>query len=419
MEQLELEELLRQLVSCRSITPEQGGALDLAEKVLAAAGFVVRRLPAQGVENLWAVDSDCAGSDSLEARVSESDSSASDSFTPDSPRVLFAGHVDVVPPGDLSLWELPPFEGRCRDGFLYGRGATDMKSGVAAMLAAACSLRRAGVSGVAVLLTSDEEGPALFGTRHVAEWMRRGAVQTPVPFAIVGEPTCESEFGDVIKIGRRGSLTARITVRGQQTHVAYPHKGDNPIHRLVGALHDVLHEVSLLQHKSESSADSSDSDSIDSCQLFPPLGAQIVSLQSGVAENVIPSEARAGLNFRYAPHDNADALRRLTESCLQKAAPDHWQCEWVHGAEPFLTAGGKLVDALQQSIFAVCKRRARLSAGGGTSDGRFLRPLCGELAEFGVMSESMHEPNERVCLADVASLAKIYEQTARRLLQTS
>ena len=210
-------ELLKRLIECRSITPEHGGALDIAEEVLRTAGFSVRRMPSGDVDNLWAADCE-------------------------SPGVLFAGHVDVVPPGDLAEWCGDPFVAAERDGYIYGRGAADMKSGVAAMLVAACNLRKSGIRGVAVLLTSDEEGDAIHGTRHVVLQLRRENA-AKIPFVIVGEPTCEKEFGDTIKIGRRGSLTARIVVRGVQTHAAYPQKGDNPIHRLQSALSEVLHRA--------------------------------------------------------------------------------------------------------------------------------------------------------------------------------
>ena len=370
--------LLKQLINCKSITPEQGGALDLAEEFLSAAGFSAQRLPAGGVDNLWAADCD-------------------------SPVLLFAGHVDVVPPGDLALWKTPPFSARESGGFIYGRGAADMKSGVAAMLCAARNLQKSGARGVAVLLTSDEEGAAIYGTRHVAA-MRQKNGCAKIPYGILGEPTCTAEFGDAIKIGRRGSLTARITVRGKQAHAAYPHQGDNPIHRLCAAVSEILRcaaEMAKTGKKSD----------------FPPLGAQAVMLKSGIADNVIPAAAEATVNFRYAPSDSPELLRRTTEKCLQNAAPEKWECEWIHGAEPFLTRkDGALVGALQDAIFAVCGRRAELSTGGGTSDGRFLREICGEIAEFGVVNDTMHAPNERAESESVQKLAEIYEFAAQKLL---
>ncbi|MGI9296273.1 MAG: M20/M25/M40 family metallo-hydrolase [Gammaproteobacteria bacterium] len=391
----EVSALLKQLIGCRSVTPADGGALDLAAEVLRGAGFSVRRLPCGDVDNLWAADCDA-------------------------PTLLFAGHIDVVPPGDLSAWSGDPFVAEERGGYIYGRGAADMKSGAAAMICAACRLRRAGIGGVAVLLTSDEEGEAIHGTRHVAE-LRKRENAPMIPFVIVGEPTCDEAFGDTIKIGRRGSLTARIVVRGVQTHAAYPRDGGNPIHLLHSALSEVFRRFAELRRDSDSKrAQKSGEEAAKTDSLspddFPPPGMQIVKIASGVAENVVPASAAATVNFRYTPGENADDLRRLTEESLQTAAADRWECEWRHGASPFVSAPGALVAALRESIFSACGRRAKLSAGGGTSDGRFLREIAGELAEFGVVGETMHEPDERVAVDSPPMLSQIYEQTARKLL---
>ena len=386
--------LLKQLINCRSITPQHDGALDLAQMCLNDAGYRVQRLPAGDVDNLWAADNH-------------------------SPRLLFAGHVDVVPPGDLALWRGNPFVAEERDGFVYGRGAADMKSGVAAMICAAVNLRRRGVGGIAVLLTSDEEGAALHGTRHVVEWRQKNCAAA-IPFAIVGEPTCEHAFGDTVKIGRRGSLTAHISVCGQQTHVAYPQNGDNPIPRLLTALQTILQQTAAIDHSAAVNADKNfyQTDTASgAADAFPPLGVQIVMLKSGVADNVIPATAQATINFRYAPRHEIVRLRHITETCLQQAAATQWKCEWRHGAEPFITAAdSELVRALQNSIMTVCGRRATLSTGGGTSDGRFLRAICRQLAEFGTLNETMHAPNERVSCDSVRMLTDIYEKTASQLL---
>ena len=254
-------DLLKQLIHCRSETPAHGGALDIAERLLGECGYAVRRLPVGGVDNLWAANSAA-------------------------PDFIFAGHVDVVPAGDLRLWNTPPFTAAEADGYIIGRGAADMKSGVAAMLCAAVNLQKSGVAGVAVLLTSDEEGEAIDGTRHVVEWLRQ---QNILPrYCLVGEPTCAQHFGDAIKIGRRGSLTAHITMLGVQTHIAYPHRGDNPNHRLIAAL-----QILVSQFADGAAAVRGD---------FPPTSAQIASLNSGAgAANIIPATASALLNFRYAP----------------------------------------------------------------------------------------------------------------------
>ena len=367
--------LLKKLIACRSITPAQDGAMDLADEILTSAGYSTQRLPAGGVDNLWATNSD-------------------------SPKLLFAGHVDVVPPGDLELWKSEPFTAEERDGFVYGRGAADMKSGVAVMIHVACQLRD--VPGIAMLLTSDEEGPATHGTQYVVKWLKDKGVT--IPYALVGEPTGESEFGDTIKIGRRGSFTARITVRGQQGHIAYPHRTDNPIPKLMNALSEILRQ-------NEKNADKKSDD-------FPPTGAQVALINAGVAENVVPANATATLNFRYSPEDTPETLRQMTESCLENAAAGMWKCEWFHSASPYRTPGdGLLVRALQDGISAVCGRQANLSAAGGVSDGRFLRDICDEVAEFGVANESMHAPNERVSCDEVRMLTDIFERVARQLLQ--
>ena len=370
--------LLKRLIACPSLTPEQAGALDVAQDMLTAAGFSVQRLPMGEVDNLWATDG-----------------------AP--PRLVFAGHIDVVPPGDMAAWQSDPFVATERDGFIYGRGAADMKSGVAAMLCAAVRIRqKSGAGGVALLLTSDEEGTALHGTQHVVKWWQQNGGGI-IDYGIVGEPTCESVFGDAIKIGRRGSLTATITAHGRQTHAAYPHRGDNPNHRLLPALSEMLRRWPPIA---------------DSGGDFPPTSLQVVELQSGVgAHNVIPATAAAVINFRYAPTDDAAILRQEVESCLRLAGGE-WECEWQHGAMPFSTAAdGELAPALQESISQCTAQRAKFSTGGGTSDGRFLRAICRELVEFGPLNETIHAPNERVSIDEVKLLTDIYEDTARQLLQ--
>ncbi|MGU9951788.1 MAG: succinyl-diaminopimelate desuccinylase [Gammaproteobacteria bacterium WSBS_2016_MAG_OTU1] len=374
-------ELLKKLICCKSITPQEAGALDLAEEILSAAGFTCRRLPSNGVDNLWATDDK-------------------------SPQLVFAGHVDVVPPGDENSWKFPPFEATEEDGYIYGRGATDMKSAVAAMLQTACRLRQDNIEGVAVLLTADEEGPATDGTRHVVEWWQKNG-GGKIPFVIVGEPTCSDCFGDAIKIGRRGSLTGRLTILGKQAHVAYPHRGDNPTHRLAAVINDLLEQI----HKKWPPNKTAKVD-------FPPIGVQMVRfIADGGADNIIPDKAEATINFRYSPHETVEELKELTKMCLQRAAGDKWQCDWTHGAKPFITnAEGTLITALQESIDEVCGVRAILSTGGGTSDGRFLRTMCEQLVEFGVVNKTMHAIDECVEIATVRQLADIYEKTARRLL---
>ncbi len=383
-------ELLRKLIRCESITPQQAGALDLLQEILSSAGFATERMPSGEVDNLWAL---CG----------------------EKPHLIFAGHVDVVPPGDLSQWQSPPFEPSLRGGFLYGRGAADMKSGVAAMTAAAVRAAKENrANGLALLFTSDEEGPAKEGTAHVVRVLKERGIKAQR--CIVGEPTCENEFGDAIKIARRGSLSASITVAGKQAHAAYPHRGENPVPAFISALNELCETFGINE---KAPADNGNAAGKNKTPEFPPRTFQIVKLQSGVAENVIPPFARATINFRYPPGDSTQTIIAETEKALQKTAAGKYKCEWRNTAVPFSTdPSAPLVKALRETIMEVAKPKTppRASAGGGASDGRFLREICKELAEFGVMNEGIHEPNERVRPQDVAMLAEIYHQITRRFL---
>ena len=376
MKDMSVREMLAALVNCESVTPSGGGSLDLVGDFLRAAGFEVMRLPRGEVDNLFAY---CGG------RV----------------ELLFAGHTDVVPPGDLAQWATPPFVASERDGYLFGRGAADMKSGVAAMTVAAA---RAAADGVGVFLTTDEEGPAVDGTRHFVEWWRRQG-RGQIRYCIVGEPTCERRFGDAIKIGRRGSLTARVTVVGRQTHVAYPHQGDNPAHRLVAA----LERIGRRWRANEARAAAG--------EIVTTY--QLVELRGGVgADNVTPPSVYAVFNFRYAAEDSEADLKAFVGGVLDEAAGGQWECEWEGGAAPFLmSADGELVRVLREAIGAETGGVVPdCNARGGTSDGRFLKDICGQTVEFGVLNETIHAPNERVRIADVESLARIYEAVIARLV---
>ena len=367
--------LLEELVTCRSLTPAADGALDIVATRLQAAGFTVQLSSVGEVSNLWAT-------------IGER------------PRLVFVGHVDVVPPGDDALWYSEPFTPMIKDGVLYGRGAADMKSGVAAMVIAAV---RAAKDGVAVFLTSDEEGAAENGAKYfVAEWQKSG--RAPIAYGIVGEPTCEQHFGDSIKIGRRGSLTGHLQISGDQLHIAYAHRGSNAIHRLVGILQKMEEKWRggiAAQERGEMATT-----------------LQIASIKGGIgANNVTPPSASAVFNFRYAASDTQADLRSSTEKIAAEVAGDDWRCDWQCGAEPFLMSeAGELVSALHNSIEEITGVTARLTTSGGTSDGRFFRHICGELAEFGVCNSTIHAPNECVDLRDVSALADIYARLIERLL---
>ena len=372
--------LLEKLIACRSVTPDAAGTLDIAEAVLREAGFAVQRLPKHGVDNLWATK---GGGDT---------------------RLLFAGHTDVVPPGALEQWNSDPFVMTEKDGALYGRGAADMKSGVAAMITAVCrAAANNNDDGVGVFLTSDEEGDADYGTKHFVEWRQNNGF-APVTYCVIGEPTCEKKFGDAIKIGRRGSLTARVRIHGKQTHSAYAHLGDNPAHRLTAALHKINNRWQ---------------DNIAKQQAGEMVTTfQVVELASGVgADNVTPPFADAVFNFRNTANDDADKLKRQCEDILEDAAPDNWTCDWRRGADPFLMSGdSRLATALRDCIHKQTGITAKTSTGGGTSDGRFLRHICQEMVEFGVCNATIHAPNECTRTADVRALTAIYEALIYRLL---
>ena len=394
-------DLLKRLIAMPSVTPDAAGALDLVEKILADAGFATERMPCGKVENLWATVG-----------------------FGESPLTVFAGHVDVVPPGDLSAWSGDPFCAAERGGFIYGRGACDMKAGVAAMV---CALlresRRPNRRGcAALLLTSDEEGEAVDGTRFAVETLRKRGVAGD--FCVIGEPTCANEFGDAIKVGRRGSLSGTLRISGTQGHSAYPHLADNAARNLV------LTTAALLREWDSRGA----SRRPDRPGIFPDDGMEVVGLDSGAgAFNVIPGTASARLNFRFAPPESGDGLRRWTEDFLARrfACADandsgsknsgkknsgKWEMFWLPCSEPYGgLAEGLLARILREEVSRATGRVPELSGGGGASDGRFLRLLCREVAEFGPVGRTMHQADERVWSADVSALADIYERVASRM----
>jgi succinyl-diaminopimelate desuccinylase len=378
-------QLARALIACRSITPDDGGALDLVARRLSAAGFTCERLDRGKVGNLW-------------ARHGSS-----------GPLVCFAGHVDVVPPGPIEEWTSDPFTPTERDGVLYGRGASDMKGPLAAMITAAERVARTSdvVSGlsptnsgsIAILLTSDEEGDAVDGTAAVISVLRdRGET---IDACIVGEPTSSERFGDTIKNGRRGSLNGRLRVRGQQCHIAYPERGRNPIHdaaRAVAALVDTQWDRGN--------------------DYFQPTSFQFSNIHAGTgASNVIPGTLETWFNFRFSPESSAESLQARVREILDRY---QLQCdlEWTLIGQPFLTRRGGLVDALSASVESIIGIRPELSTSGGTSDGRFLATLAHEVVEFGPLNDSIHKIDEHVRIADLEPLSMIYERTVRRILDT-
>ncbi|MGQ0587477.1 MAG: succinyl-diaminopimelate desuccinylase [Gammaproteobacteria bacterium] len=368
--------LTESLIARRSLTPDDAGCCELIGARLQACGFRLEYLNAEGVTNLWATRG--AGG----------------------PLVVFAGHTDVVPSGPREAWGTDPFQPVRRDGHLYGRGAADMKSGLAAMVCAVERLLgRAEPSGtIAFLVTSDEEGPCRFGTRHVAEKLRERGVNPD--FVVVGEATSAEQLGDRIVVGRRGSLGCDLVVHGKQGHVAYPMKADNPIHRLAPALAELM-----AMRWDEGNAN------------FPPTSFQVSNLRAGTgANNVIPGSADAVFNFRYSPASTADALRTRVTAVLERHLPKY-EATWWHSGEPYYTAGGTLVDAARAAVGEVTGLAPALFTGGGTSDGRFLAPLGAQVIEIGPVNATIHQVNECVRIADLERLSQIYERLLERLLK--
>lgn len=369
-------ELCCELIRCASVTPEDAGCQTLMMARLSALGFTCTQLPFGDVSNFWAERGE------------------------QGPLLVFAGHTDVVPTGPLNQWDSPPFEPTLRDGLLFGRGSADMKGSLAAMVVACEEFvaEHPGHPGrIGFLITSDEEGPAVDGTVRVLQHLRQKG--QAIDWCVVGEPSSAALLGDVIKNGRRGSLGAVLTVRGVQGHVAYPHLADNPIHKLLPALHTLTAQI-----WDEGNA------------FFPPTSLQVSNIQGGTgATNVIPGEARAVFNFRFSTAVTQEQLRRRTESILQAHNLDY-EIDWQLSGPPFLTPAGALVDAATASIRSVTGQTPELSTAGGTSDGRFIAPTGAQVVEIGPVNATIHKLNEHVRAADLPQLAAIYKGILQRLL---
>jgi succinyl-diaminopimelate desuccinylase len=369
-------DLTRQLIARASVTPQDAGCQALIAQRLAPLGFRAETIERNGTTNLW-----------LRRGTAR-------------PVVVFAGHTDVVPPGPREAWVSDPFDPQERDGMLFGRGASDMKASVAAFVIAAEQFvtEHPGHAGsVALLLTSDEEGAATDGTTLVVEALRARA--EAIDCCIVGEPTSVDRLGDTIKNGRRGSLSGRLTVRGIQGHVAYPHLARNPVHELAPALAELAAE----------SWDQGD-------EFFPPTTFQVSNIHAGTgASNVIPGTCDVEFNLRFAPASTAEGLMQRIESILGRHRLDY-DVRWTVGALPFLTAPATLVDAISAAIEERTGIRPALSTTGGTSDGRFIATLCPQVVEFGPPNATIHKVNESVRVADLEPLKDIYRRTVERLL---
>ncbi|HTT01849.1 MAG TPA: succinyl-diaminopimelate desuccinylase [Steroidobacteraceae bacterium] len=369
-------ELTCDLMARPSVTPADGGCQDVLAGRLAAAGFVVERLRFGSVENFWAKHG-AAG-----------------------PLFCFAGHTDVVPTGPLEEWRTPPFEPTLREGILYGRGAADMKSGLAAMITATEEFVRAFPQHrgtIAFLITSDEEGPSVDGTKRVVDTLMER--REHIDWCIVGEPSSEAALGDTVKIGRRGSLSGRLTVHGIQGHVAYPHLAENPVHTLAPALAELTTRVWDQGN-----------------EHFQPTTFQVSNLNAGTgAPNVIPGELKARFNLRYSPVQTLEGLKQTVEEVLRRHGV-RYSLEWYVSGEPFYTPEGVLSAAVSSAIEEIAGTRPKLSTGGGTSDGRFIAALGAQVVELGVINATIHKVNEQVRAADIDALHTMYAGILRRLL---
>ncbi|HEY1898840.1 MAG TPA: succinyl-diaminopimelate desuccinylase [Steroidobacteraceae bacterium] len=369
-------ELTVDLMARASVTPADEGCQAVMVERLAAVGFAVEKLDYGNVANFWARRGSAG------------------------PVLCFAGHTDVVPTGPLEEWRTRPFEPTVRDGVLYGRGAADMKSGLAAMVTAAEEFVTAHPDHrgtLAFLITSDEEGPSVDGTKRVVETLLARGER--VDWCIVGEPSSESVLGDTIKIGRRGSLSGRLTVHGVQGHIAYPHLAINPIHTLAPALAELTSRVWDQGN-----------------EHFQPTTFQVSNLNAGTgAPNVIPGELKARFNLRYSPVQTLDQLKQTVESILRKHQVN-FSVEWYLSGEPFYTPEGPLSQAVCHAVAAVAGMPPKLSTGGGTSDGRFIAALGAQIVELGVINASIHKVNEQVRAADIDDLHRMYVGVLERLL---
>ena len=370
-------DLAKQLIACRSVTPDDAGCLELIAARLIAAGFACERMDRGAVRNLWARRGTAA------------------------PLVCLAGHVDVVPPGPVERWTSDPFTPAERDGLLFGRGAADMKVGVAAMVTAAERFTArvpAHRGSLALLLTSDEEGAGIDGTKAVVrELQARGEL---IDACLIGEPTSTSRLGDTIKNGRRGSLNGVLTVKGIQCHIAYPDRGRSPILPALPAL-------------AELAATEWDRGN----EYFAPTSFQISDIHAGTgANNTIPGSMEVQLNFRFSSESTDDGLKARVHAVLDRYGLEY-DLRWSLSGAPFLSAPGGLVDVVTAAVQAATGVTPELSTSGGTSDGRFLAGVSREVVEFGPVSASIHGIDEHVRLADIAPLSRVYEQVLQTLLR--
>jgi succinyl-diaminopimelate desuccinylase len=369
-------DLTRKLIARRSITPDDAGCQEIVIGHLERAGFEIERMRFGNVDNLWALHRGGNG-----------------------PLLCFAGHTDVVPPGPREKWTSDPFEPAVRDGLLFGRGSADMKSGVAAMTTAALEFVQARPKypgAIGFVITSDEEGPSVDGTRRVVDALRERGQR--VDYCVVGEPSSQQEFGDTVRIGRRGSLSGRLAVQGIQGHVAYPDRALNPIHAVVPAFAELT-----ARRWDEGNAH------------FQPTSFQVSNIQSGTgASNVIPGELSAQFNLRWAPVQTLDGLKRAVADTFDRHGLRH-AIDWLEASLPYYTVPGSLTSQVAATVHDVAGRTPELSTGGGTSDGRFFGSLGAEVVEFGLLNRTIHQVDECCAIEDIDRLNRVFAGILSRL----
>ena len=361
-------DLVKQLIKLPSITPQDQGCQEIIAKRLEKAGFRIERLPFGEVSNLWAELGD------------------------EGPLFTFAGHTDVVTPGSLNEWTFNPFAAKEHDGFLYGRGAADMKSSLGAMITATERFldKHKPKGRLGFLITSDEEGQAIDGTRKVIETFNARGIK--IDYCVIGEPSCTDSLGDTIKVGRRGSLSCKLKIVGIEGHIAYPHLASNPIHIALPALNNLTR---MEWDKGN--------------ELFPPTSFQISNIQAGLsADNVIPGSMEIDFNLRFSTELDAESIKKTITEVFDREEINY-EAHWHLSGEPFLTDDPELINAVSQSVSEVTGIAPQLSTSGGTSDGRFISPTGAQVVEFGPCNTTIHKINERIEVKDVEKLSRVYE----------
>jgi succinyl-diaminopimelate desuccinylase len=369
--------LAKELISKKSITPLDDGCQDLLINHLELLGFKIEKMPYGKVRNFY-------------ARKGH-----------EAPLLVFAGHTDVVPTGPEAEWSSPPFEPTIKNDRLYGRGAADMKASLAAFIVSIEEFladNKNHKGSIGLLITSDEEGIAVDGTVKVIEALKNR--KEKIDFCIVGEPTCVNKFGDTVKNGRRGSLSAKLKVKGVQGHIAYPELIKNPIHDVAPAIDDLVKTIWD-----------------EGNEYFPKTSWQISNINGGTgATNVVPGDVEILFNFRYSSASTADMLKSRFIEILTKHQLDY-DIDWQHSGEPYLTEKGSLVDILSDAVEAISRTKPTISTTGGTSDGRFISKLCDQVVEFGPINESIHKINENVIIKDIETLKDVYKLTMSKILK--